>query len=94
MLLYRHVSQETSPAANWSRFGQAIRLTLAAYVQWFPEQAASKGLTTANLNSEMNRRISAYVDKYFDSKGFSGGLGAIIGDAARQCALGNTAACQ
>lgn len=87
---YRHGTGEVSPSNDWLRFGDAIRLTLAAFVQANPTRAAKLGLTNENYESEANRRISRYVAEYLF---FSGISDPVQQEAARLCALGNPAAC-
>ena len=90
----RHFNGENDPADSWARFGEAIRLTLAAYVQANPTAAAKHGLNADNYLREANRRISDYVDHYYLLRSrMTGGLDPVAEDAARQCALGNPAAC-
>jgi hypothetical protein len=84
-----HWAGENDPSDSWARFGWAVRLTLAAYVQVDPVAAAKHGLNGNNFEQEANRRISAYIDNYFAMKKGSH----MQEEAARQCALGNPAAC-
>ncbi len=83
-----HWMGENDPSASWARFGWAIRLTLAAYVQTNPVAAAKHGLNADNYEREANRRISDFIDSYYIIKGDP-----VAEDSARQCALGNPAAC-
>ena len=95
-----HFAGENSASDDWSRFGQAIRLTLAAFVQASPGQAKRAGLSAANLDRIANQRISRYIEHYFNSltplfsRTHGGGYSEGERDAARQCALGNPAACR
>ncbi|MBY0506726.1 MAG: RHS repeat-associated core domain-containing protein [Bryobacteraceae bacterium] len=86
-----HAIGEGLPSVNWSRIGVAIRFTLATLVQAAPEYAASRGLTSSNIDAVAARRISDFVSFHFR-------MGPkpnrpVLEDAARQCALGNQAAC-
>jgi hypothetical protein len=83
-----HYIGENTPADSWARFGQAIRVTLAAWVEANPVAAAKRGITSENFEKEANRRTADYIGKFF-----SGLNDPIAEDAARQCALGNPAAC-
>jgi len=89
---FHHWEGENSPSRDWSAIGTAIRLTMAAFMQANPEQAAKHGLTESTFNKEANQRIEQYVNSFFalPNTGIS-----TEGqrDAARQCALGNPAAC-
>jgi RHS repeat-associated protein len=90
---YEHALGEASPANDWSRFGDAIRVTLAAFVQANqrnPNFTKQTGLTAENYEAEADRRISIYVREFFY---FNSTQNPIAEDAARQCALGNPAAC-
>jgi hypothetical protein len=86
-----HFMGENDPSDSWARFGEAIRLTLAAYVQANPIGAAKHGLNADNYVTEANHRISDFVYQYYRLYSKKGDP--IAEDAARQCALGNPAAC-
>jgi len=81
---------EDTPVDDWSRIGLAIRLTMAAFMQASPDLAARGGLTPATFDKEATRRITDYVDLMWQPS--SPGVAAAQ-DAARQGALGNSAAC-
>jgi len=87
-----HWAGESSPNRDWARIGWAVRLTMAAFMQANPEQAKARGLTDRTFEKEAQKRISEYV------RWFSSATGAnkshMDEDRARQCALGNPAACQ
>jgi hypothetical protein len=83
-----HWAGENDPSNSWARFGWAIRLTLASYVQTNPVDAAKHGLTANNYEKEANQRISEFIGSYFIVKGDP-----IAEGAAKQCAMGNPAAC-
>lgn len=83
-----HFLGESSPADNWARFGWAIRVTLAAYVQADPVAAAKHGLNGDNFEKEADRRTSDFISQFYSMRNDPAGE-----DAARQCALGNPAAC-
>jgi hypothetical protein len=82
-----HFLGESSPADDWSRFGWAIRVTLAAYIQADPVGAAKHGLNTDNFEKEADRRTSQFIQQFYQMRDDPVGE-----DAARQCALGNPAA--
>ena len=84
---------ENSPSDSWAGFGQAVRLTMAAFMQANPEQAKKNGLTEATFKAEADRRISQYVENFYQMSGNVMSSNPIEEDAARQCALGNPAAC-
>jgi hypothetical protein len=90
---FQHWEGENSPSDSWAGFGQAIRLTMAAFMQANPEPARRNGLTEANFNAEADRRISQYVENFFRMSGNVMGTDHMKEEAARQCALGNPAAC-
>lgn len=83
-----HWMGENEPSDSWVRFGQAIRLTLAAYVQANPVGAAQHGINAAILKAKLIGESPVSFDSQFMIKGDPIGE-----DAARQCALGNPAAC-
>ena len=84
-----HWMGENDASDSWARFGQAIRLTLAAYVQANPVGAGKHGLNGDNFMKEADRRTSEYVTQYYNMYRAS----EPEAEAARQCALGNPAAC-
>lgn len=86
---YEHVLGENSPSQSWAGIGKAIRLTMAAYVQTNPTQAAKHGLTPENLDERAQQRITAWIESYYN-----GMDDPVQEDMARQCALGNPAACE
>jgi RHS repeat-associated protein len=90
---FQHWQGENSPSDDWAGFGKAIRLTMAAFMQANPELAKKNGLTQANLNAESDRRISQYVENFYRMSGNVMGTNNMKEEAARQCALGNPAAC-
>jgi len=87
-----HWEGEASPMADWSRIGEAVRLTMAAFMQANPVEAANHGLTPSTFNAEANKRIEDYVRSFYAGSDFQQS-NVIQEDAARQCALGNPAAC-
>jgi RHS repeat-associated protein len=91
---FGHWQGENSPGDNWADFGQAIRLTMAAFMQVNPELAKKNGLTEATFNAEADRRISQYVGRFYVMSGNTMSSDSVKADAARQCALGNPAACE
>ena len=90
---FQHWQGENSPSDSWAGFGQAVRLTMAVFMQVNPELAKKKGLTEATFNAEADRRISQYVENFFRMSGNVMSSDSIKKDMARQCALGNPAAC-
>ena len=97
-----HVLGEGSPEVDWARIGYAVRLTMAAYLQSGAGcEAGRKCLTAANFESEVTKNINSYVNNYYMVWGNHPGstdrafqIGAEgRAEAARQCALGNPAAC-
>lgn len=88
-----HMAGENTPMRNWSRIGWAIRITMAAFMDVNPEQAAQNGLTPATFDREAQKRINKYINSFYSQ--YNGMLAFRPGeiDAARQCALGNPAAC-
>lgn len=52
-------------AADWSRMGLAIRLTMATFMQHGPDQVRRKGLTEGTCESEATKRISELVRHYY-----------------------------
>jgi RHS repeat-associated protein len=90
---FQHWQGENSPSDSWAGFGQAVRLTMAAFMQVNPELARKNGLTEATFNAEADRRISQYVENFFRMSGNVMARDDMKEDMARQCALGNPAAC-
>ena len=88
-----HSWRERGPGASWSGIGQSIRLVAAAYYFAFPKLAAKQG----SFESFVRTAIVDYVDRAFSGltgKSAGPGRGTIAQEEARQCALGNPAACQ
>lgn len=85
-----HWVGENSPMRDWSAIGWAIRLTMAAFMQANAQQAQSHGLTTASFDREAEKRISRFVESFYSGLR---DVSPVQADAARQCALGNPAAC-
>jgi RHS repeat-associated protein len=85
-----HVLGEISPAVDWYGFGQSIRNALAGFAEAFPEK-----LSPSNVDAEAQQRIANAVQNYFAPLMSAENPGAIAiqEEAARQCALGNRAAC-
>jgi len=76
-----HFLGESSPADNWARFGWAIRVTLAAYVQADPVAAAKHGLNDNNFEKEADRKTSNFISHFYSMRDDPVGE-----EAARQCA--------
>ena len=95
---FAHVSGEGSPDQSWSRIGFAVRLTMAVYLQSGAAcESGKRCLTERNFESEFQRNISDYINNFYNQQpelGTYPGLREATVDAARQCALGNPAACQ
>lgn len=92
----QHMNGEsTTYNPHWAGIGFAIRLTMAAFLQANPVLAAKRGLTDATFESEVKKRIAGYVEREFSMSIPSNyrGQSHWQEDAARQCALGNPAAC-
>ena len=89
---FHHWEGENSPSRDWTAIGNAIRLTMAAFMQANPEQAARHGLTPSTFDREANERIEQFVSAFFALRN-TGISTESQRDAARQCALGNPAAC-
>jgi len=88
-----HVLGESNPASDWSRIGLAVRLTMAAFLQSGAAcESGRRCLTEANFETEFRRNVEDYVSHHYAFLPSVGGSPAIE-DAARQCALGNPAAC-
>lgn len=90
---FKHWQGENSPSDSWAGFGLAIRLTMAAFMDVNPVLAAKKGLTAATFDAQANQRISDYVERFFRMSGNVMSSNNVAEEAARQCALGNPAAC-
>jgi RHS repeat-associated protein len=88
-----HWAGESSPDRDWGAIGYAIRLTMAALLQ--SGASCEQGrvcLNAANFESEVNKNISQYVNSFY-AQPINGNQPRWKEDAARQCALGNPAAC-
>ena len=85
--LYR----ERYPSVDWLRAGQSIRLEIAGFAAAFPNLARKHG----NVETWAQKAISDFVHSYFrqERDGDPLRLGPGAESAARQCALGNPAAC-
>jgi RHS repeat-associated protein len=90
---FMHWQGENSPSDSWAGFGEGVRLTMAAFMQANPELAQQKGLTAATFNAQADERISQYVESFFRMSGNVYGTSNAKEEGARQCALGNPAAC-
>ena len=88
-----HIDGENSPSLDWSAIGQAVRLTMAAYLQANPTGAAAHGLTSSNFDAEAQKRIEQYVSSFYSTATEGWRVHHMKEDAARLCALGNPAAC-
>ena len=93
-----HVDGEASPAQDWARIGFAMRLTMAALLQSGAScESGKRCLTAQNFESELDRNITDYVNSFYGAQqtlgGFPSGANQEQAEMARQCALGNRAAC-
>jgi RHS repeat-associated protein len=88
-----HVLGEQSPDQDWSRIGLAVRLTMAAYLQSGEGcQSGKRCLTADNFEYEFQQNMTEYVNNFYATHN-AGASSEAQKDAARQCALGNPAAC-
>jgi len=79
---------------DWAGIGQSIQLTVGIFAETFPELAKKEG----GADAWASRVISDYISHYYPSQtmttfGPSPFGNGWLADAARQCALGNRAAC-
>ncbi len=88
-----HLAGESAPNQDWSAIGLAVRLSMAAYMQAYPGLAAGHHLTPKTFNQQADQRISDYVNWFYSQSGSSSVASDQQQEAARQCALGNPAAC-
>jgi len=97
-----HWSGENQPDADWAGIGQAIRLTMAFHlILGAGCEQGEACLTNENFEREVAKNISEYVSSFYASRSAKcNGTGEMCGpspavqeDMARQCALGNPAAC-
>jgi hypothetical protein len=92
-----HVMGEIDESVDWLALGQTIRLAIAGFSEAFPDRARAEG----NIEAWTRRAIGDYVSHYFSltratgnpTNGEAAGRSALAEDRARQCALGNPAAC-
>ena len=86
-----HIAGEISPALDWYGFGQSIRNALVGFSKAFPEV-----LSPWSVEVEAQQRVTKAVQAFFAPLMSSENSGAVAiqEDAARQCALGNGAACE
>jgi RHS repeat-associated protein len=84
---YSHWTGENEPSDNWSGIGRAIFKSMAALMDVNPDQAAKKGLTAETFEREVSKQIDSYFNATYNGSEKDR-------DAARQCALGNPAACE
>jgi hypothetical protein len=94
LALPAHSSGENQPSDNWARIGDAIRATMAAFMEANPVAAGNAKLTSSTFEAEARNRIEAFVGREYKSSPGTTSNGSVVAeDAARQCALGNPAAC-
>jgi RHS repeat-associated protein len=91
-----HIFGESSPEEGWAGIGTSIRNSVNLYALAHPDVAKKQG----GADRWTENSINSYVDDYFSRKadapsnGMPGsGHEAGKEEAARQCALGNPAAC-
>ena len=85
---FGHFMGESDEAKDWYGIGQSVRNLIAGFVQAFPEEASKLG----NADQAAQRAIESIVDQYYGLT-FSSYPSDFKQDMARQCALGNRAAC-
>jgi RHS repeat-associated protein len=83
-----HVFAERDASVDWFRAGQSIRLEIAGFTKAFPYLASRHG----NQDAWAQREIGKFVSRYFATQDPAERKPGAE-DAARQCALGNPAAC-
>ena len=84
-----HMLGEWSQAVDWYGFGQSIRNAIAGFASAFPEI-----LSPSDVSAVAEERITNAVEHFFTPTSFSAqGAMMMIEESARQCALGNPAAC-
>jgi RHS repeat-associated protein len=89
-----HVMGEDSPTRDWAALGFAVRLTMAVFLQSGAScENGKRCLTEANFESEARKNIEDFVQSFYFSDGGNWSGREAAADAARQCALGNPAAC-
>jgi len=81
-----HVEGENDEARSWFGIGQSIRNLIAGFVQAFPEDASKLG----DPDRAADAAITNIVSNYFT---MLGSRNPMAEEAARQCGLGNRAAC-
>jgi hypothetical protein len=88
-----HILHETSPEDSWLGIGNSIRNTVDLYSELHPDEAAAQG----GAGNWADRAITSFVSNYYAGMTQSRGVDPLTNanneDAARQCALGNRAAC-
>jgi hypothetical protein len=88
-----HFWRERGPASSWGGIGMSMRL-IAAGTFYSLYKLTNKKLP--DFETFVRHQISDYVDRSFAGAGgrvVSTGAGSIAQESARQCALGNPAAC-
>jgi RHS repeat-associated protein len=89
-----HINGEDVPDIDWRAIGFAVRLSMASYLQVGAHCETGKGcLTNENFESEFQRNVQNYVQWYYSTVPIYQRKSWLSEDAARQCALGNPAAC-
>jgi len=83
-----HVWGERDEALDWYGIGQSVRNLIGGFVQAFPEVASKLG----DPNAAAQRAIEGIVSRYYDIPNRSNSTH-LKEEMARQCALGNRAAC-
>jgi len=83
-----HVWGERTAHVNWAAIGQAIRNEIAVYLEVNPGEVNNFGGPDAWAQQAVEYFVKFYFYSMVRTKDQD-----IIEDAARQCALGNRAAC-
>jgi RHS repeat-associated protein len=89
-----HYQGESSPDQDWARIGLAVRLSMAARLESGAAcEPGKRCLSAANFESEYDRDVTHLVESYYNTVPDYQRTRDISEDEARQCALGNPAAC-
>lgn len=83
-----HVMGESDEAVDWYGIGQSVRNLIGGFVQAFPEDASKLG----DPDRAAQRAIEGIVGRYYGFPDHSNSSH-LKEEMARQCALGNRAAC-
>jgi RHS repeat-associated protein len=86
-----HIIGEQLDDEDWGRIGQSIRNVVSGFFAAFPEQAAR---LLGSPDKAADRAINNFVDRRIHGRLAQHPMSGIEEGAARQCALGNPAACR